>query len=148
MYWFYGGRHSNLFIFHLTRYNAQLFLWWYILDVLRGQLIKLIQVVSTSDLHENWCNGHVFFQNHCINFLQGFRADSKISIKCENQNFKCLIAKWMFWCPNILSSFYFWDPAKNQGVIWKRYKVVPSILMKLWSRNNLDKLDWLTPQDI
>ena len=41
----------------------------------------------------------------------------------------------------------FW-PAEMQENNSVKNKVPPSICMKFWSRNNLDKLDWLTPQDL
>ena len=37
---------------------------------------------------------------------------------------------------------------KPKGMIHKENKVLKLIFMNLWSRNNLDKLDWLTHQDL
>ena len=46
----------------------------YILEVLRGQPIKLIQVLSTSEFHEYcWKDIACFFQNPSFSFLQGLR---------------------------------------------------------------------------
>ena len=39
----------------------------------------------------------------------------------------------------------FWDPALNGGDEKNKINVLSSKFMKFWSRNNLDKLDWLTP---
>ena len=33
-------------------------------------------------------------------------------------------------------------------ILKKKSKVIPPILMQFWSRIYLDKLDWLTPQDL
>ena len=43
----------------------------YLLEVLRGQVIKPSQVVPTSEYYEHWWNNHVFFK---ILFLQGLRS--------------------------------------------------------------------------
>ena len=47
--------------FHLPIFEK---LWngWYILDILWGQLIKLVQVASTSELRENQRNDLLFFE--------------------------------------------------------------------------------------
>ena len=42
----------------------------------------------------------------------------------------------------------FWGPAETRGDKENKNNVVPLIFMKFWSRNNLDKLDRLTPQDV
>ena len=52
---------------------------YYILDVLWGQPIKLIQVASNSELRENQWNDHLFFEiipSHC------FRASEASKIDC------------------------------------------------------------------
>ena len=41
----------------------------------------------------------------------------------------------------------FWGPIETQGDKENKNKVVTLIFMKFWSRNNLDKLDRLTPKD-
>ena len=42
----------------------------------------------------------------------------------------------------------FWGLALNGGDEKNKINVVPSIFMKFWNRNNLDKLDRLTQQDV
>ena len=42
----------------------------------------------------------------------------------------------------------FWGPAEIRGDKGNKTNVIPLIFMKIWSRNNLDKLDRLTPQDV
>ena len=46
----------------------------YLLDVLWGQPIKLIQVVSTSEFYEYWWNDVVFIFICPLGFLQGLRS--------------------------------------------------------------------------
>ena len=65
----------------------------YVLDVLWGQLIKLIQIFSTSEFHEYWWND-IFF---CpLYFVQGLRSLEhwllqKLNMKTSHQKFKFLI---------------------------------------------------------
>ena len=51
---------------------------YYILDVLWGQPIKLIQVASDSELHENQLNDHLFFEivpSHCFGASEASKID-------------------------------------------------------------------------
>ena len=48
----------------------------------------------------------------------------------------------------VVNVWGFWGPAETRGNQKIKIKVIPSIFMKFWSRNNLDKLDRLTPQDV
>ena len=50
----------------------------YILDVLWGQRIKLIQVASDSELHENQWNDLLFFEivpSHCFGASEASKID-------------------------------------------------------------------------
>ena len=63
---------------------------WYLLDVLWGQWIKLIQVVSYSELHENQWNDLLFFEifpSHC------FGASEASKIRYESFGPKILILR-------------------------------------------------------
>ena len=55
----------------------------------------------------------------------------------------CILGRFQLVWPTLHS--YFWGPAQSGGDEKNQNNVVPSIFMKLWSRNNLDQLDWLTP---
>ena len=61
---------------------ADYIIWWqnmranigrYLVDVPRGQPIKLNQVVSTSELHGYWWNNLIYF-NCSLGFLHGLRS--------------------------------------------------------------------------
>ena len=47
---------------------------YYVLDVLWGQPIKLIEVVSTLELHEYWWDNIVLIFFCPLRFLQGLRS--------------------------------------------------------------------------
>ena len=80
-------------------------------DVLWCQLIKLIQVISTSEFHEYWWNNIDFI---CpLHLLQGLRSHKhwllqNPSMKILDQKFKLIIKKLVFRCPNILKTWIFW----------------------------------------
>ena len=60
----------------------------YLLDILWGQLIKPIQVFSTSEFYEYWWNNIVFTFFCPLHFVQGLRSKnvkySQVSIKRAN----------------------------------------------------------------
>ena len=60
----------------------------YLLEVLWGQPIKLVQVASTSELHENQWNDLVFFEIIPFYFC---RASEALKIKYEKFGPKMLI---------------------------------------------------------
>ena len=68
------------------------------LDILWGQPIKLIQVLSTSEFHEYWCNDIDFIYFCPLDVLQGLRSlkhwlFQNLSMKILDQKFKFLIKK-------------------------------------------------------
>ena len=131
----------------------------YLVDVLWGQPIKLIQVFSTSEFHEYWWNGVVF-----IFFVPSTlcRASEASNIDCfKNWVWKLLTKnlnsllkdkyftfkhpKCLYLIFEVVNFWGFWGPATSGGDKKNKTKVIPSIFMKFRSRNNLDQLDRLTP---
>ena len=116
-----GALHIQLAVQHWTEQKERdsMYVVYYILDVLWGQPIKLIQVVSTSEFHEYWWN------NGNLNFWSKF----------------FILSFWSSQCLRLLR------PCRNpRGQ--KNKNIVPLIFMKFWSRNNLEELDRLTAQDV
>ena len=65
-----------------------------------------------------------------------------------------ILMEWLYFSQNQtltflkgLRSLQNWLTQKLSMYLWKN-KVQPSIFMNLWSRNHLNKFDWLTPQEL
>ena len=56
--------------------------------------------------------------------------------------FGCLKVKYLW----PILCLYFWGPVTSGGVKKHKIKVISSIFMNFWNRNNLDQLDRLTPR--
>ena len=79
----------------LTEARWEEFTTWYTLDVLWGQPIKLIQVVSNSEFHEYWWNDLDFFLSPRL--VAGPQKPQKLTtskIKYEHFGPKILIPHW------------------------------------------------------
>ena len=70
-----------------------------------------------------------FSQNQTLEFLKGLRR----------------LQNWLTQKLSTYEKFWLAEMRRNDFV---KNKVQPSIFMNLWSRNHLNKLDWLTPQDL
>ena len=79
-----------------------------------------------------------------LNFLKYY--GTKISI--FQWEIRIFDPKFSYLIFEVVIFWGFWGPATSRGDKRNKTKVFPSILMKFWSRNNLNQLDWLTPQDI
>ena len=105
-----------------------------VVDVLWGQRIKLIQVVSTSEFHEYWWN------DLDLNFLvhEGFcRASEASNIDClkikvgkvwTKYLYSSLKNTYVFWCPNIQTMWIFWPLKLNVKTLWPQKISIDKIL--------------------
>ena len=79
-----------------------------------------------------------------FNFLKYY--GTKISI--FQWRIKIFGPKCLYLIFEVVNFWGFWGPATSGGDKKNKTKVVPSIFIKFWSRNNLDQLDPLTPYDV
>ena len=133
----------------------------FLLDVLSCQPIKLIKVVYTEIIGSNafhWCNFHSK-KSRNIFLMQMLWTNNSLShaffhiilsLMAKNSCVfgSCGLKTHTSWagCQNDMNIDG--NIAETRVMILKKHKVITSIFMPFWRRNNLDKLDWLTPQDI
>ena len=95
----------------------------------------------------------LFFQKFVDNAQQRFVFTPQANFPVHNLNFH-----WRWWDriqATFKNLFYFavyfmlllLRPSRNAKELFWQKKFLPSIFMKFWSRNYLNKLDWLIPQD-
>ena len=106
-----GSSKTSLCTWKISGIHSQWVSEAYTVDILRGQPIKLIQVVSTSE----WMEWPCFCLNHSLGFLHSLRSIKdwmlqKASMTKLKQMFKFLFEKWVFWCSDSSRTWTFWSP--------------------------------------
>ena len=126
-------------LYHTSSVHAFLISIASIIDVLLGQPIKLIQVASNSELRE--INGTAFFSSKLVPLIAS--GPQKCKHKIGHKYFT-------FQHPKKLEAFFEASEAL-QPMTWNNFKEKKAallIFMQFWSRSHMNKLDWLTPQDV